>query len=115
VLADIVTALGLMIMIWSRITLGKNWSANIVLKEEHRLVTTGPYAYVRHPIYSGLILMVLGVILYVNTLILTVFFIVFFFGAYFKANKEEKILLTIFPIEYAEYKKKVKALIPLIF
>ncbi len=115
IIADLVTFCGLLVMIWARITLGRNWSANIVLKEDHKLVTNGPYAYVRHPIYSGLILMILGVVLYVDTLILTIFFVAFFFGAYYKARKEEKLLMTTFEREYSEYKKKVKALVPLVF
>ena len=115
IIADVVTVVGLFIMLWARVVLGRNWSANIVLKENHSLITNGPYAYVRHPIYSGLILMVLGVTLYVNTIILAVFFVSFFFGAYYKARKEEKILITIFPDTYSEYKLNVKTLIPFIF
>ncbi|TAK97054.1 isoprenylcysteine carboxylmethyltransferase family protein [Patescibacteria group bacterium] len=101
-------------MFSGRLSLGKNWSANIVIKESHELVTSGPYAYVRHPIYSGLILMVLGVVLYVDTLGWLAFFVIFFLGAYYKARKEEKILTDHFP-GYLEYKNKVKALIPFIF
>lgn len=115
IVADIITALGLITMIWARVVLGRNWSANIVLKEDHKLITAGPYAFVRHPIYTGLILMVLGVVIYVNTLALAIFFIIFSFGAYYKAKKEEKFLLTYFPEAYPEYKKKVKALIPFVF
>jgi protein-S-isoprenylcysteine O-methyltransferase Ste14 len=115
IVADVVTLIGLLIMIWARVTLGKNWSANVVLKENQELVTTGPYAYVRHPIYSGLILMMLSWILYIDTLAFTVFFIIFFVGAYYKAKKEEKLLLTYFPETYPAYTKRVKALIPFIF
>ena len=115
IIASAVTIFGLITMIWARVTLGKNWSANIVLKEDHSLITTGPYAYVRHPIYTGLILMILGVVLYADTVALTIFFVVFFFGAYYKARREEKLLLTTFPETYLEYRKKVKALIPFVF
>jgi protein-S-isoprenylcysteine O-methyltransferase len=115
IIADVITAFGLIVMIWARVTLGKNWSANIVLKEDHKLITTGPYAYVRHPIYTGLILMVLGVVLHIGSIILISFFVLFFFGAYYKASKEEKLLITNFPGVYLEYKRKVKALIPFIF
>ena len=115
IIADVVTLLGLLTMLWARKTLDKNWSANIVLKEDHELITTGPYAFVRHPIYTGLILMVLGVVLYVNTLAFTIFFILFFFGAYYKAKKEEKLLISHFKERYVEYKKSVKVLIPFVF
>jgi len=115
IIADIVTLAGLLVMLWARKTLDSNWSANIVLKEKHELITSGPYAYVRHPIYTGLSLMVLGVVLYVNTLAFTIFFVLFFFGAYYKAKKEEKLLISHFSNKYIEYKKKIKALIPYIF
>jgi protein-S-isoprenylcysteine O-methyltransferase Ste14 len=112
IIADIVTFIGLLIMLWARKTLDRNWSADIVLKEKHELITSGPYAYVRHPIYAGLILMVLGVVLYINTLAFTIFFILFVFGAYYKAKKEERLLVSHFGDSYLEYKKKVKSLIP---
>ena len=115
IIADVVTFAGLLIMLWARRSLDKNWSANIVLKENHELIKSGPYAYVRHPIYTGLSLMVLGVVLYVNTLAFTIFFIIFFFGAYYKAKKEEKLLISHFKDNYIEYKKKTKILIPFIF
>ena len=115
IIADIVTFLGMLIMIWARKTLDRNWSANIVLKKEHELITSGPYAFVRHPIYTGLSLMILGVVIYINTLAFTIFFVLFFFGAYYKAKKEERLLINHFADKYLEYKKKTKALIPFIF
>jgi len=58
--------------------------------------------------------MVLGIVLYVDTLGWLIFFVIFFFGAYYKAQKEERILINYFP-DYLEYKNKVKTLIPFIF
>lgn len=115
IIADVVTFVGMLIMIWARKTLDNNWSANIVLKQDHELITSGPYAFVRHPIYTGLSLMVLGVVIYVNTLAFAIFFVLFFFGAYYKAKKEERLLSNHFADKYIEYKKKTKALIPFIF
>jgi protein-S-isoprenylcysteine O-methyltransferase Ste14 len=111
---DVITFIGLLLMLWARTTLGKNWSANIVIKEEHKLITSGPYKYIRHPIYSGLILMVLGVVLYIDTLGWLVFFIIFFFGARYKAQKEERLLESHFSNAYSEYKKHTKYLIPFV-
>ncbi|MGB2676239.1 MAG: isoprenylcysteine carboxylmethyltransferase family protein, partial [Candidatus Acidiferrum sp.] len=51
-----VTAGGLLFSVWGRRHLGKNWSQAVTVKEGHELITTGPYALVRHPIYSGLLL-----------------------------------------------------------
>src|SRR5262245_3954456 len=59
-LAVLVTLAGLVVCIWARAVLGRNWSGSITFKEDHELIERGPYAYVRHPIYSGLLLMGLG-------------------------------------------------------
>jgi protein-S-isoprenylcysteine O-methyltransferase len=115
IISDIVTLAGLIVMIWSRITLGKNWSANVVLKEEHELIISGPYSFVRHPIYSGLLLMILGVTLYAGSFAWAFLLILFFVGAYFKALKEEELMIKQFPQEYNNYKMRVRALIPFIF
>ncbi len=60
VVAMALTALGLAVLLWARATLAGNWSADVVFKEDHELIERGPYEYVRHPIYSGVILMALG-------------------------------------------------------
>lgn len=114
-IADAVTLLGTAVMIWSRSTLGSNWSANVVFKEDHELVTHGPYAYARHPIYSGLLLMVLGVAIYAGNSMWFSLFTLFFIGAYYKAHKEERLLTMHFPEEYPVYVKRVRAIIPFVF
>ncbi len=60
----ILSIIGLIVTIWARISLGKNWSSYVTYKEKHELVTSGPYKLVRHPIYSGLILMFIGIFVY---------------------------------------------------
>src|SRR5438552_12237316 len=57
---DALALAGLALMLWARVTLGRNWSGGVVLKEDHELIQRGPYAYVRHPIYSGVFLLMLG-------------------------------------------------------
>jgi protein-S-isoprenylcysteine O-methyltransferase Ste14 len=115
-LADFVALSGLVIMTWARIALNDNWSANVVLKENHKLITSGPYAYVRHPIYSGLLLMILSLVIYYANWSAVLLFFIFFFGAYFgKGRREEQILTEKFPEEYPAYRRRVKALIPFIF
>jgi len=113
--ADIVVLLGVVVMIWARIALGKNWSANVTFKADHELISHGPYAYVRHPIYSGLLLVVLGLVIYSGSVAGYFFFFIFFGGAYYKALKEEKVLTAHFGEKYLQYKKEVRALIPFIF
>ena len=55
-----VTAAGLLFAVWARVHLGGNWSGTVTVKFDHQLVRTGPYRLVRHPIYSGLVLAMLG-------------------------------------------------------
>src|SRR5262245_5097628 len=57
------TVMGFGIAIWARLHLGGNWSASVTVKEEHALIQTGPYAYVRHPIYSGFTLGATGLVI----------------------------------------------------
>ena len=52
--------LGLAFTVWARLHLGRNWSGTVTLKEGHELIRSGPYAYVRHPMYAGAVLMILG-------------------------------------------------------
>ncbi len=111
-LAEIVTLAGLVLAIWARRTLGKNWSANVVLKEDHELVTTGPYTYVRHPIYSAILLFVLGAAIHYRHVGGFILFIMFFAGAWYKAHQEEKLMTAHFGEKYLEYKKNVKGLVP---
>ena len=86
-----------------------------VLKENHELIERGPYAYVRHPIYSGALLLVLGsAVLFgrlVNFEILGLLLIAFVF----KSQQEEALLTKRFPEAYPEYKTRVKAFIPSVF
>jgi protein-S-isoprenylcysteine O-methyltransferase Ste14 len=105
---------GLAFAVWARRHLGRNWGMPMSLKEEHELVTTGPYHYLRHPIYTGILLAVLGSGLVVGRLWLVVFIVVCPF-LIFSARTEERLMMQQFPNEYPEYKKKTKALIPFVW
>ena len=59
-LAIVLAALGLGFTVWARVYLGRNWSGSVTQKEGHELVRSGPYAYVRHPIYTGLLVALAG-------------------------------------------------------
>jgi protein-S-isoprenylcysteine O-methyltransferase Ste14 len=110
----IIAAGGLLFAIWARVTLGKNWGMPMSLKANPELVTGGPYAYVRHPIYTGLILMFLG-----SALVMGSFWFISLslFTGYFiySALKEERIMAGQFPGTYPAYKARTKMLIPFIF
>lgn len=114
VIADGVVGIGLFLLLWSRVFLGRNWSAGLVLKEQHQLIQNGPYAFVRHPIYTGLFLMILGEAIWYGTISWFTLFIAVFIGFWVKAQREEELLTEHFPTEYPAYKKRTKALIPFV-
>ena len=108
------TAIGIGFAIWARVNLGRNWSSRPAVKEHHQLVTTGPYAYARHPIYSGIMLAALGTAF--TTSIYGVGMVIFISIAFaLRMNKEEKIMLELFPEQYPEYQKHTKRLVPFVW
>lgn len=104
---------GLALAVWARVHLGRNWGMPMTQKAEPELVTSGPYQFVRHPIYSGILLGILGTALATNLLGLLVTLIV---GGYFyyAATVEEKNLLATFPAAYPDYRMSTKMLIPFV-
>jgi protein-S-isoprenylcysteine O-methyltransferase Ste14 len=91
--------------------LGRNWGMPMARKEQPELVTSGPYALIRHPIYTGLILAMLGSAIGVNLFWLPLMVPV---GAYFiySAWREETVMLQLFPAEYPAYRARTGMLIP---
>ena len=110
-----ICALGLFVAIWSRRALGSEWSQDVELKRGHKLVQSGPYRLMRHPIYTGHLLMGLGTAIASGWLIAFVGFASFAVGFWIKLKQEESLLLHSFPDEYPTYKMRVKALIPYLF
>ena len=92
-----------------------NWSSEVVLKRNQELITTGVYGYVRHPIYTGVLLMALGSGLSAGTILAFLPFLALLFFFWFKSKGEEELLTEHFPREYPAYKRRVKALIPYVF
>src|SRR5207247_152106 len=113
-IADVITCLGLVIALWARVVLGGNWSSNVAFKEQHELIERGPYAYVRHPIYSGVLLMFLGIAIFRGSVTGFVLLAILFVGLWLKAGQEEKLLTRHFGEAYPQYKKRVKALVPFV-
>jgi protein-S-isoprenylcysteine O-methyltransferase Ste14 len=109
IVADAVTVVGLFITLWARRMLGTNWSASVVFKERHELIEGGPYRCVRHPIYSGVLLMVLGTMLAWGRLVGVVALVVIAVGLSVKASLEERLLRRHFPEAYARYRRRVRA------
>ena len=111
----LLTLLGVVFAIWARVTLGRNWSGSVTVKQDHTLVRRGPYAIVRHPIYTGFLLGALGVAIIVGEVRGLVGTAIVFFAFWMKYNTEEQFMLAQFGDQYVEYKREVKALIPFVF
>ena len=109
----VVFASGLGLAVWARIYLGRNWGMPMTQKREPELVTTGPYRFVRHPIYSGILLGVLGTALALNIYWLIAFGVGLAYFAY-SARVEEQNLANSFPTTYPSYRTRTKMLIPFV-
>lgn len=109
----ILFAAGLALAVWARVHLGRNWGMPMTEKEEPELVTSGPYRFIRHPIYSGILLAALGTGLATNLYWLIVLGVL---GAYFiySATVEERILTSSFPTTYPSYRAKTRMLVPFV-
>ena len=108
------TAAGIGLALWARLFLGRNWSGRVTIKEEHELIQSGPYAVVRHPIYSGFLLAILGTALAQGHLRSLLAFPFAVLGWSFKLRLEESFMAQQFGNTYLEYKRRVKALVPFV-
>ena len=104
---------GIAFAIWARVYLGKNWGMPMTLREKPELVMSGPYKFVRHPIYSGFLLAMFGTILTDGPVWIVILIVA---GIYFiySAKTEEKMMAQKFPNKYPAYKERTKMLIPFV-
>jgi protein-S-isoprenylcysteine O-methyltransferase Ste14 len=114
VVTDCIVVAGAAFTVWARITLGRNWSAEVTFKQDHELIESGPYALARHPIYTGLIVMALGTAITYGRAIGFALLFGLCGGLWWKARQEERIMSRHFPDAYAEYKTRVRAIIPFV-
>ena len=99
--------------IWSRLVLGRMWSSDAVIKEGHKLHIEGPYSITRHPIYTGMLGMLLGSMLMKGfNLAVIAYFIGVLLLLKFKIKNEEKILIETFGEEYQNFKRRIPQLFP---
>jgi protein-S-isoprenylcysteine O-methyltransferase Ste14 len=103
---------GLGLALWARVILGRNWSGVVTLKEGHELVERGPYRFVRHPIYAGILTMVFASALVLGHVAGFVGTLLMFVSFWIKLGHEEKLMLQQFPERYAAYQQRAKRLIP---
>jgi protein-S-isoprenylcysteine O-methyltransferase Ste14 len=114
VAAGCMVAAGVAFSVWARVALGRNWSAEVTFKEDHELVRAGPYALVRHPIYTGLLLMALGTATNYGRAIGFALLATGCAAVWWKVHLEERIMDAHFPADYADYRSRVHAIIPFV-
>jgi protein-S-isoprenylcysteine O-methyltransferase Ste14 len=103
---------GLAFSVWARVHLGKFWSARVTLKEGHELIQSGPYAWVRHPIYTGLGLAILGTALFSGQWRALLGASIFIVGHWLKSRREEALLTSQFGSVYEDYRSRTGSLLP---
>ena len=113
ILGDALCAMGVALAVAARLTLGRNWGFPMSRKADPALVTAGPYSVIRHPIYSGVLLAMLGSaigqsVLWIAALLLLAPYYIY------SARREERLMLEQFPDQYAAYMKRTKMLVPFI-
>jgi protein-S-isoprenylcysteine O-methyltransferase Ste14 len=106
------TAAGLGFSIVARIWLGRNWSGLVTLKQGHELIRIGPYAWVRHPIYTGLLLALIGTAIAVGKWRALLGLALIIVGVVRKIGIEERFLSEQFGDDYKRYRAEVPALVP---
>lgn len=110
----ILVAAGIAFAIWARRHLGKNWSGTPNMKVGHELITSGPYRFVRHPIYTGMITALLGSAI-VGGPPWLIAFVIFTIVFITRIPKEEGYMMQLFPGEYPAYRAQTKTLIPFVW
>ncbi len=108
----LLTVIGVAFAIWGRYDLGRDWG--IHPKEDHKLVTSGAYAYVRHPIYAGAMLALFGSAL-TGSMVAVAMFIISIIFCLRRVGKEERAMLNLFPEQYPAYQARTKRLIPFVW
>jgi len=110
--AALLTASGLLFTVWARVHLGRNWSGVVTIKEQHELIDTGPYALVRHPIYTGLLVAIFGSAMAGGGWRGALAVLIAFAALWRKLRLEESWMTERFGERYAAYRRRVPALVP---
>ena len=114
VIGATLTVAGIAFAVWARRFIGRNWSVDVVVKQDHELVTGGPYAWVRHPIYSGLVLAFTGTVLAVAEWRALLALAIIVATLWRKLRTEEHLMRERFGPAYDDYARRVKALVPFV-
>jgi protein-S-isoprenylcysteine O-methyltransferase Ste14 len=109
------TIAGVAFAIWARVTLGRNWSGTVTIKQDHELIRTGPYALVRHPIYTGIMFAVLGTAIFDGEIRSIILIVATFSLLIHKMRMEEQFMTEQFGSGYTNYRQNTKALVPFVW
>ena len=107
-----VAVIGIGLAIWARVHLGRQWSSAVEIRADHKLIATGPYARLRHPIYTGMLTGMLGTALTVGEWRGLVAVLIATIGFSFKAKREERLLEEEFGPAFEEHKRRTGFLLP---
>lgn len=110
----LLTLAGLLLTVWARVHIGANWSGTVTVKQDHELITSGPYRFVRHPIYSGLLLAFVGSALARAEWRGVVAVALASWALWRKLRIEERWMREQFGSAYEEYAGRVAALVPFV-
>jgi len=110
-----VEVLGALVAVWARRHLGRNWSGRVSIKVDHELIRSGPYRLLRHPIYTGFLLMFVGPALITSELHGVVAVLLAVYAYWRKIGIEETALQEAFGEQFAVYRRKTWALLPGIY
>ncbi|MGB8322412.1 MAG: isoprenylcysteine carboxylmethyltransferase family protein [Candidatus Acidiferrum sp.] len=108
----VVTVAGVAMAIWARFSLGRNWSGVVTLKDNHQLVGSGPYRWIRHPIYTGILVAAVGTAMIHGHLRAWIGVAVLLLTFYFKARREEKFLQQEFGSGFEEHARRTGMFLP---
>ena len=110
----VMLATGLALAVWARRHLGRNWSGIVTVKQDHELIRSGPYGLARHPIYTGLLLAILGTAVAIGEWRGLVAFALITAAFVLKFKTEERFMSETFGEQYARYRAEVRSLIPFV-
>lgn len=107
-----ITAAGIAFAVWARVYLGGNWSSSVTVKVGHELVRSGPYRFVRHPIYTGMILALCGTAVVRHQVRGIIAVVLAYIGFKIKSKIEERTMTNTFGAQYDEYSRTTGAIVP---
>ena len=112
VVGAVLSVAGVAFAIWARLVLGRNWSATVMQKSGHELIVIGPFRYVRHPIYTGMLAAMLGSALVVGEWRGLIAVLISWLAFWRKYRLEERFMEELFGSRYLDYRRQVPALLP---